>query len=61
MKQKLQVALGLAVGMVIFEVFKLQWEPADWYSVVLVPGIAFILFLPLPNRWFATKAAEKKQ
>lgn len=55
MKNKMQTALGLGVGVLLYELFKHGALQIDWVRPVFVGGFSFIIFLLLPRRWFEKK------
>lgn len=52
MKNRIQMALGLGVGMIIYELIKHGSVQIDWIRPLFVSAALFLIFLLLPRRWF---------
>lgn len=52
MKNRMQTALGLGVGMIIYELIKHGSLQIDWIRPLFVSAVSFLIFLLLPRRWF---------
>ena len=55
MKTKLGIALGSAVGILIYEALKHGVQHIEWTRVVTVPVLTFLLILLIPARVFEKK------
>lgn len=55
MKSKIGIALGIMIGLTIYEFFKLGMEGMDWFRPPYVAVIAFVLMLLVPNKYLEKK------
>jgi hypothetical protein len=51
MRTRIQMALGLGFGIIVYELIKHGSLQIDWVRPVFVSAISFVLFLLLPRRW----------
>ena len=55
MINKIGIALGSAIGTVIYEALKHGFQHIDWTRPAIVAVVAFLLILFIPSRFFEKK------
>ena len=55
MRTKIGIALGIMIGLVIYDFFKLGMEGMDWFRPPFVAVVAFVILLLVPNKYLEKK------